>query len=65
MKPYRIVLDSRRKNVIIVETEHATEELAQGFSDWVRENKLGTRIAFLMWRMHSEEAVTLFLMRWS
>ena len=65
MKPYRIVLDERRKNVIIIETEHATEELAQEFSDWVNENKLGTRIAFLMWRMRSEEAVTLFLMRWS
>lgn len=65
MKPYRIVLDSRRKNVIIVETENATEDLAREFADWVNENKLGTRIAFLMWRMRDEAAVTLFLMRWS
>ena len=65
MKPYRIVLDERRKNVIIIETNNATESLAQDFADWVNEHNLGTRIAFLMWRMRDEAAVTLFLMRWS
>lgn len=64
MTPYQIVLDKNRKNVIIIETTEATEELAAQFSDWVKEHNLGTRIAFLMWRMRDEAAVTLFLMRW-
>lgn len=65
MKPYRIVLDSKRKNVVVIEANPATDELAQEMADWVNDNNLGTRIAFLMWRMRNEEAVTLFLMRWS
>ncbi len=60
----RIVLDKNRKNVIIVEALYATDEFANQIAEWVKEHDLGTRIAFLMWRMRNEEAVTLFLMRW-
>jgi len=60
----RIVLDENRKNVIIVEALYATDDFAYQIDEWVKEHNLGTRIAFLMWRMRNEEAVTLFLMRW-
>lgn len=65
MKPYQVVLDKNRKNVIVIETTEATDELAQMFADWIQEHNLGTRIAFLMWRMRNEEAITLFLMKWA
>ncbi len=60
----RIVLDENRKNVIIVEALYATDDFAYQIDEWVKEHNLGTRIAFLMWRMRNDEAVTLFLMRW-
>ena len=62
---HRVVLHSQRRNVVVIETDHATEELAKEINDWVIENNLGTRIAFLMWKLKNESAITLFLMRWS
>lgn len=60
-----IVLDENRKNVIIVEAIGATDEFAEEIARWVTERELGTRIAFLMWRMRDEASTTLFLMRWA
>ena len=60
-----IVLDENRKNVIIVEAIGATDEFAEEIARWVTDSELGTRIAFLMWRMRDEASITLFLMRWA
>ena len=62
---YRVVLHSQRRNVVVIETDYATEELANEIHNWVTEHNLGTRIAFLMWKLKNEPAITLFLMRWS
>ena len=62
---HRVILHPRQRNVVVIETDNATEELAKEINDWVVENNLGTRIAFLMWKLKNESAITLFLMRWA
>ncbi len=31
---------------------------------WVEENNLGKRMAFAMWQLKSQEAVTAFMLKW-
>ena len=62
---HRVVLHPQRRNVVVIETDNASEELANEINDWVKEHNLGIRTAFLMWKLKNEQSVTLFLMRWT
>lgn len=41
-----------------------TEEEGQEINAWVQESNLGSRIAWDMWRLRDEQAITLFTLKW-
>lgn len=41
------------------------EAALQAMSDWVDEHKLGRRISYNTWKMHTGDAVTMFLLKWN
>lgn len=62
---FRAVLHPQKHNVVVIETDNATDDLANEINDWVKEHNLGIRIAFLMWKLRNEKDVTVFLLRWT
>lgn len=39
--------------------------VADEIDEWVVSSKIGRRIAWDMWQLKNQEAVTLFMMKWS
>jgi hypothetical protein len=42
-----------------------SEDEVTEIDEWVRENKIGIRTAYDMWKLDTDATVTLFLLRWN
>lgn len=44
--------------------EELTSEQAEEITRWVDENELGRRVAYDMWQLKSDHAVTMFMLKY-
>jgi hypothetical protein len=42
-----------------------TSAQAEEITDWVKTLELGSRLAYDMWKLKNEHALTLFLLKWN
>ena len=72
---YKIEVRNLKSNSISVRVSKATmfegtfieidAKIADEINEWVVSSKVGRRIAWDMWQLKNNEAVTMFMLRWS
>lgn len=72
---YKIEVRNLKSNSISVRVSKVTmfegtfieidAKIADEINEWVLSSKVGRRIAWDMWQLKNNEAVTMFMLRWS
>lgn len=45
-------------------SEELTSQQAEEITQWIEDNELGRRVAYDMWQLSSDDAVTMFMLRY-